>query len=404
MTSSSSGEVLRRSSFQELIRRWELAHPYNFVCAADLAGKIDEASLEMAAIQTLAEMRLGAMRFAGGRRYSIEPVTRVEVRHVGNVEQCAEVELNRPFDDGAPIRVAFTPAHDGSTVSITFRHIVFDGYSGSVFARRMLLRALGNEMPPMEVGMSRRGRNFLADGYAWLNPQFCLRPIRDLWRMRNVYSRPPCDTSARVAIRFLRRDDRLLARIRIAADRPGVTVNDALATRFARGLLAIHGNELTGKRDAICLSVAVSLRRGVVPLGRGVDVAAFPVFVRKGDSPIAAVVRQQTDIEKRSRSYLRSLIGMGLAAAWWPTGGGATKQLSIPTAYVPTAGFTNVRLPSLPGDESMSNVRAVVSTGPILPMMLVAVTHGDDLRLALTWQAVRFAGNEIDLLESALLE
>lgn len=394
-------EVLRLSSFQELIRRWELSHPYNFVCAADVVGAVNETSLRDAALVTLAEMRLGAMKFHGGRRYSYDPVTDVEVRRVSDIERNAEAELNRPFDDAAPLRIAYVQAGLASTVSITCRHLAFDGHSGSVVARRILLRAVGAPLPQLDIGRSQRGRHFLMDGYAWLNPQFFLRPLRDLWRMRSVYSRGPKGMKADVGIRFLRHDEHLLTRVRRVADAPGVTVNDALLARLSRGLIAIHEKEFTARRRTVCVSVAVSLRRGVAPLDRGIGVAAFPVFVTSDDDVIR-VVRRQTDIEKRSRSYLRSLIGIGVAAAIWPARGSTSG--SVRTAYVPTSGFSNLRVPSLPGDEHIRNVRGVVSTGPVLPMMLVAVTHGDELRLALTWQSARFESSEIDVLESTLTE
>jgi hypothetical protein len=258
-------------------------------------------------------------------------------------------------------------------------------------------------VPSIDIGANQRGRHFMSDGYAWLNPQFYLRVIRDFWRMRDVYSRPARETGPAVSVRFLRHDDQLLTRVRRIADGPGVTVNDILAARFARGLIAVHTGELTAKRHTICLSLAVSLRKGVAPLARGIGVAAFPVFVNSEDDPIS-VIRRQTDIEKRSRSYLRSLVGIGVAAALWPVGRAPLTALRPHTAYVPTAGFTNVRVPSLPQDEYIRNVRGVVSTGPILPMMLVAVTHADSLRLALTWQSARFAVDEIDILESTLTE
>ncbi len=400
--------ILKRSSFQELIRRWELVHPYNFVCVADIAGGIDAGLLQKAAADTLTEMRLGAIEFGAGRRYSFNPVTFVEVRQIDDVDRDAETELNRPFDDGAPVRVALAPVKPGgteaiSTVSITFRHLAFDGHSASVFARRTLLRAVGADIPRIDIGANQRGRLFLSDGYAWLNPQFYFRVVRDFWRMRDVYSRPARGTGPAVSIRFLRQDDQLLTRVRRIADGPGVTVNDILAARFARGLLAIHKSELTAERHTVGLSLAVSLRRGVAPLARGIGVAAFPVFVNEGDDLIA-VIRRQTDIEKRSRSYLRSLIGIGVAATLWPAGREGAAGPAPHTAYMPTAGFTNVRVPSLPRDEYIRNVRGVVSTGPVLPMMLVAVTHADSLRLALTWQSERYAVDEIDTLESTLTE
>jgi hypothetical protein len=403
MTNGSSSELLKRSAFQELIRRWEMTHPYNFVCIADMRRNVDAEALRTAALATLEEMRLGIIAFHGRRAYSFAPPTDVEVRLTTDIDRNAEIELNRPFDNAdPPVRIAFGNVHShGTTISITCRHIAFDGHSGSVFARRILLRAIGADIPNLEIGPNQRGRHFLSSGFSWLYPQFYSRAIRDIWRMRYVYSRPADGSAPDVAIRFLRHSNKLLTEIRQAADAPGVTINDVIAARFARGLLAIHASEMTGKQRTICLSLAVSLRQGIAPLARGVGVAAFPVFVSRGEDPIR-VVRQQTDIEKRSRSYLRSLIGIGIAAITWPRGGTGDRKGHLRSSYLPTAGFTNVRVPSVPGDEYISNVRGVVSTGPVLPIMLVAVTHADNLQLALVWRAAKFTASEIDFLEHTL--
>jgi hypothetical protein len=398
----SSSRTLKLSAFQELMRRWEATHPCNFVCIADVDAKVGADALRDAALRTLDEMSLGILRLHKRRVYSYERVANVEVREITDPERNAALELNRPFEESdPPVRVAFVRSSDAkTTVSITCRHIAFDGHSGSVFARRILLHAIGAPIPPIEMGGNLRGRHFLANGFAWLYPQFYVHAIRDLWRMRQVYSRPMHGRS-QIAIRFLPHDSDLLTQIRQAADAPGVTVNDALAARLARALLAIHADEMTSGKRIVCLSLAVSLRRGIAPLTRGIGVAAFPVFVSREDDPVRAV-RQQTDIEKRSRSYLRSLIGIGIAAMLWPRTKNA--KIAVHRPYVPTAGFTNVRVPSVAGDEHISNVRGVVSTGPVLPLMLVAVTHGDHLRLALVWRESRFTVDEINLVEEMLLD
>lgn len=402
-------ETLIRSSFQELMHQWERDYPYNFVCIADVRGTLEHAALRQAALDTLGEMRIGIVHFASKRRYWYELPSDVEIQWTDDVETNAVVELNRPFTDGRPLRIVVerprsnhrgVDAPERAAVAITFRHVAFDGQSGSIFARRMLLRAIGVNVPPMETARHPRGRDWLADGYAWLHPFFCTRIVRDLWTIRSVYSRGRRAALPDVDVRFLQHDALLLTRVRRDADAPGMTVNDALASRFAKGLLYLLKDEFTKQRHTIGLTMAVSLRRGVAPLARGICVAAFPVFVRSG-ADVGRVIQQQTDIEKRSRAYLRSLLGIATAAASWSVPR-RPRRPNMVASYVPTAGFSNVRVPALEGDEFITNVRAVASTGPFLPLMLIAVTHGDELRLSLSWRRDLFTPDEISFLEETL--
>jgi hypothetical protein len=387
------------SSFQELVRRWEIDHPYNFFCSCDVRATVSPEQLQAAASATLTEMQLGAIQFGPRKSIALEAVGEIEARIVADVDTEVEAELNRPFDASAPVRFALQRRPMGtnnsiSTVGITFRHLLFDGYSGSIFARRVLLRATGARLGPLEISGHGRGRDWLRRQHAYLSPRFYARAVRDLYRMRRVVSRKIQDYAA-VRVRFLRHDPELLTRVRRHADAPGVTVNDALAARFAGALLSVHHHELTRRHDTIALSVAVSLRQGIAPLTGGICVAAFPVFVRSA-STLVPTIHQQTDVEKRSRAYLRSLVGIAVAARLWS--GRSAKHVP----YAPTAGFTNVRIPAMVGDELICNVRAAVSTGPVLPMMLVAVTHGDDLRLSLVWRDEVFSDTEIALVEDIL--
>ena len=394
-------DTLTRSSFQELMRQWEQEYPYNFVCIADARGSVDGDALRQAAIETLAEMRIGDVRFGRGRRYCYEPTADVEVRRVASVDADAVSQLNRPFLTATPVRLAVEPTGDGTTsVAVTFRHVAFDGQSASIFLRRTLLRALGAPLPVLEMGEHLQGRHALVDGFALLHPYFYARIVRDLWRMRSVYSRGRGVAAPDVACRFFARDPLLLTRLRRTADAAGMTVNDAIATRFVTALFDLLEPEFTSQRRTLGVTIPVSLRKGVAPLARGIGVAAFPVFIRsRGELPRG--LHRQTDIEKRSRAYLRSVLGVASAAAAWSL----RKHFGRPgitSAYVPTAGFSNVRIPAVAGDEHVTGFRAVASTGPFLPIMLIAITHGDDLRLSLSWRRDLFTAAEVEALERTL--
>lgn len=382
---------MKYSSIERLHQMWERRHPYNFVFVADVTIGVTQERLRRAAIETLCEFGIGEENEHSA----------LEVIEVDDIELHAIQELNARVK--RPVRVAVLRAcalsGETSRIAVTFRHLFFDGMNSVVFLRRMLLRAGGDVPRPLELGPSLRGRDWLIANGRWRTPGLFGRLALDWFRMRRVYARGDGSESPETAAVFVNAPRDLLDRLRREADRFGATVNDVLIARMARALFAIEACG-PGRRRDIAVSMAVSLRNGIEPLNPGVCAASSPVFLRSG-SDILRSVQKQTLAMKRSRSYMRGLIGVGVGARFLRDPGTGCRSSS---AYVPSLGLTNVRMPTGAGDELITRVRAIAAAGPVLPLLVVAFTHSDHMELSLSWRRELFRNSEVELLTRSLCE
>jgi hypothetical protein len=384
---------MKYSSIERLHQTWERRHPYNFVCVADVGIRTAAARLRGAAMETLVEFGLGEEDDQDGE---------LEVIEVDDLELHAVQELNTRMSK--PVRLAVlrqeAPAgEEASRIAITFRHLFFDGMNSMVFLRRALLRAHGGVLRPLELGSSLRGRDWLMANGFWRVPGLLGRLALDWFRMRVVYARGDGRESPETDAVFVDAPTDLLGRLRREGDRFGATINDVLIARMARALFAIEACGPGRDRD-VAVSMAVSLRNGIEPLNPGVCAASSSVYLRAG-TDILRSVQRQTLAMKRSRSYMRGLIGVGIGARFWRDPGTGCRASS---AYVPSLGMTNVRVPTGPGDGLISRLRAVAAAGPVLPLLVVAVTHSDHMELSLSWRKALFFNDEINILISSLCE
>jgi hypothetical protein len=384
---------MKYSSIERLHQMWERRHPYNFVCVADVRIEVAAAELRRATTETLAEFGLSD---------EDDSADALEVIEVDDLEQHAIQELNARISK--PVRLAVLRskecAKDGvSRIAIAFRHLFFDGMNSMVFLRRVLRRASGDVLRPLELGPSLRGRDWLVANGFWRVPALLGRLAVDWFKMRRVYARGDGRESPEADAVFVEVPADLLARLRREGDRFGATINDVLIARIARAFVAIEACG-PGRHSNIAVSMAVSLRNGIEPLNPGVCAASSAVFLRPG-ADILRDVQRQTLAMKRSRSYFRGLIGVGIGARFWRDPGTGCRPSS---AYVPSLGMTNVRVPLGPGDELILRLRAVAAAGPVLPMLLVAVTHSDRMELSLSWRRTLFFNDEIDILIRSLCE
>ena len=384
---------MKYSSIERLHQMWERRHPYNFVCVADVRMEVSSARLRRATIETLVEFGLGEEEDQDGA---------LEVIEVDDLEQHAIQELNARINK--PVRLAVlrqkaSVGEEASRIAVAFRHLFFDGMNSMVFLRRILRRANGDVLRPLELGPSLRGRDWLIANGFWRIPGLLGRLAVDWFRMRVVYARGDGSESPETDAVFIDAPADPLDRLRREGDRYGATINDVLIARMARALFSIEACGPGRDRD-IAVSMAVSLRNGIEPLNPGVCAASSAVYLRAG-TDILRSVQRQTLAMKRSRSYTRGLIGVGIGARFWRDPGTGCRPSS---AYVPSLGLTNVRVPTGPGDELISRLRAVAAAGPVLPLLVVAVTHSDHIELALSWRRTLFFSDEINILINSLRE
>src|ERR1044071_210318 len=341
---------MKYSSIERLHQAWERRHPYNFVCVADVAMSASTDRLRRAATETLAEFGLGD-----------EEDATPEVVEVDDLERHAILELNARVT--APVRVAvqreFSTGERVSRIVITFRHLFFDGMNSMVFLRRVLLRAEGRVLVPLQLGPHLRGRDWLIANGLWRMPGLVGRLAVDWFKMREGYARGDGSESPETDAVFVDAPPDLLSRLRREGDRFGATINDVLIARMARALFAIESCGPGRHRD-IAVSMAVSLRNGIEFLNPGVCAASSAVYL-KHDGDILGSVQRQTLVMKCSRSYMRGLVGVGIGARLWRDPGTGCRPSS---AYVPSLGLTNVRVPMGTGDERIARLRAVAAAGP----------------------------------------
>jgi len=389
MTSDPGGP---RTANERLHQAWEKRHPYNFVCLVECDAGVDIHSLDRAARTTLDEFGLGET--------------------VGLVRDTAELGEESSFESHAlrelntrvvgAVRVAILKRGDAraarARIAVTYRHLFFDGTNSTVFMRRMLLRACGHMPPKLELGRLLRGRDWLMANGLWSLPGLLAALAWDATRMRSVFARGDGSESPEVEGRFLDHSPGLLARLRREGDRVGATINDVLLARMARAAFAMDVDAL--RKGNLALSMAVSLRSGLEPLHQGVCVAVAPVYLRRDDD-LLRMVRKQTVRMKQRRSYMRSLIGIGIGSRLWrhpETGCRASNS------YVPSMALTNMRIPAAAGDELVSRWRRIVSAGPVAPLLVTAITHLDRLEIALSWRKGLFSERDLSLLICSLCD
>ncbi len=357
-----------KDPFANLIRKWETLHPYNFVDVLDLSAPIDLTNVVEAAEETLREMlEIGA---TVPSRRGID----------------AEEELAWAFSDQeAPVRIAWEPP---ARLAFTFRHAYFDGAGAATFVKRTVRRALGLPLENLVIAEPRER----------IALRSLLRSVRDLLRMRRVHSRGarPGD-SLRNRVRFLDLDASLLERLQGEAATQQATINDILATRLASAmrLVATPGG---GRRRETSIAIAVGMRREDEPFTRGIDVAWFPIFAT--EQATLQTIRDQTAHEKLTGAWIRSRLEMRVASFLWSWVAPSARDRYLARQYVLTAGLTNLRVNTVQG---IATHRRVVATGPVAPLVLSALTHGERLSLAISWRESRFSDAEIDAIAGALV-
>jgi len=369
-------------------RAWERRHPYNFVCLVDVTTVLAIDNLRRAAVETLLEFGLWSDR---------DNLNEIEVVEVPDLEEHARRELNATLAN--PVRLAIRSGGAGDrevcAVAFTYRHLFFDGTSSTVFLRRTLIRANGEQPPLLQLGQFRRGRDFLMENGLWRVPGLLGRLVLDAAKMRSVYARGDGSESPECGSLFVDYRAGLLDRLRREGDRVGATVNDVLLARMARATLVVDSlrNE---QRCDIAISMAVSLRNGIEPLDPGVCVAVCPVFLRRGADMLRSI-QKQTNSAKQTRSYMKSLIGIGIGSRLWRDAKTGCRASNV---YVPSLALTNMRVPAAAGDELIVRWRRVVAAGPMAPLLVTALTHSNRLEISLSWRKDLFSAQDLATMVS----
>ncbi len=408
--------------FQQLMRRWDLTHPYNAAQAIGVAGVPDRQSLAGAWASALLATGLGAVR-VDGRRYRFEPLNgHAEAYAVrfpaGRLCDHLSAELDRPFDDdhGPPFR-PFVVAGDGQFhVGVVYQHWVADSA-----AIRMLMREWFTQaFDPAAAGhrplrLPRRGyADALCGGRDVVDAAAGLlgavRRHCQFRRVRKVASTGLSDPATRFAL--FPAEAGLIGQVRAAAAARGVKVNDLFLAALAQACAAHVPLQPRPRRTDLAIGSIVDLR----PPGRltrtfGLYLGFTHVVCRPRDlgrfDDLVTAIAGQTRQQKAAGVAPASLAWLSAAVAFGRLSRPADLYHFYRKEMPLTAGLSNVDLsPTWVGRYAPGLIRDYVRvspTGPMAPLAMTTTTLGDRFHLGLTHRTGLIdAGRAADIAAAVL--
>jgi hypothetical protein len=418
----------RVNLFQAAMLRWRALYPYNAVHVVEVSGVLDRMRLTAAIRDHLQDLRLTGLEVdprhqsyewsgaeSGIELRSVEPLPSVAAA----LREAIERELNAAFPDRGrvdPFRF-FVVEQDGTFhLGLAYDHFVAGGdsivallhgivtrYAGARSTQRSELQPYG---PSYALLLARRtiaivrGLPTLARMAA-----SCRRSIR----MR--YAAPDDGYNAFLLER-IQRDDR--ARLDARADAWGITTHDLLLAIVLKSVAPLaHARPLSGRRNEIAIASIVNIRRDLGSRARDAlapCLASFRVSHRVPDDAdlrdLASAVHAQTDAIKRSKRYLQTLVGLGLAGFEWAFMSLPQRHRFFPKHFPVCAGTTPLNVDALwkerGGGELSGYVRGV-STGPLAPMVLSFTMVDAIINVGMSFRTTVFERSAAESVAAAML-
>ncbi len=390
--------------FQRLVRQWDGLHPYNAAQYAwlDTAALPADTAIAEAWRDAVEAMGIAAVSVIG-RRYSYAHATRAPDAITvvdGSVTDYISREMNRPFSDSdCPLRPFIARGDDTTALGLTYRHWVADSCSIRMLMRRWLGRLFAVDDRPSAPRLHPPTyRSLFGPARAgWDLDTGLLSAARWSSKLKRVRRIEDAERFARLDVEFAPFDLPVgqLHRVRAAARRLGVTVNDIFLAGVAEACDAHVPVIKTFRRHDLALGTIVDLR----PLSRsdlsetfGLFLGFTSVLLRPDDLAslrrLLHSVHHQTAHQKcncvAQMSQLRMLAALAAGRILSP---GAL--LRFYRKRVPLAGgISNVNLSRdwlarLHPTPLRRYVR-VSPTGPMMPLVFTVTTLGDDLHFGMT--------------------
>jgi len=392
----------RPNVFQRLTRQWDTLHPYNAAQAMRLAGAADLAALSRAWEQTIAHLRIGRVRFAGGsfrheapnRCAAPPPLVVAE-----NFQTHITAELNRPFHSSFPF-APFVVEDSGTHIAgVAYHHWVADSASIRMILREWFLRMHAPDRArssPLEFPGGGYARNLGPARGGWSYFDGALTTLR--WSMRLRKARrvesPQC---AQLATRFTLHQlpDGIVDTLLPIARAAGGTLNDLFLSVVAQVCDELAPVKRTPRRPDLALGTIVDLRsrrRAALAESFGLFLGFTSVICQErdlGDWPsLLSAIAQQNQHQKRTAaaeaSMLRMAAGLGLARIY-----STPKLLNWYRKRLPLAGgISNVNMnrdwpAEFHPDPILEYIR-VSPCGPMMPLVFTTTTLGARLNFGLT--------------------
>ncbi len=404
--STAASTSARLNVFQQLMRRWDVVHPYNAVQAVRVRGPIDRAALDSAWQSTLLATGLGAVAL-NGDRYRFEALNghaaAFSVRFpAGPLADHVSAELNRPFVDPheppfRPFVVADGP--DGFYAGVVYQHWVADSAAIRLLIREWFVRAYdpaAATRSPLRLptgGYAQAvcgGRDALdvAAGLVGVARNHCR-----LRRVQKVASANLSDPATRFAL--FPAEDGLIDHVRAAAARRRVKVNDLFLAALAEAAAAHVPLQARPRRTDVAIGSVVDLRpRARADLSRTfglylgfINVACRPAELRQFDALVASVAGQ-TRQQKRAGIASASLTWMSVALLFGRLGKPQDLYHFYRKDLPLAAGISNVDLSDTwvarYAPAVITDYVRVSPTGPMAPIAVTTTTLGGTFHLGVT--------------------
>jgi hypothetical protein len=415
----------RLNLFQCAMLRWRELHPYCAAHVIRIAAPLDATRLERrigGALEALGltgyalDPRRRRFGWSGGPARVAVPVLEC-TRGEAPLERAAtEIEtlINRPFPQAGPIDpFRFFAVRDGDgafLLGLVYDHIVAGGDSIVVLMTDLSDRYLAlheddaplprlERFPATYAALVRRHWARLASALVALPTQ-----LSGWRRARRPGIKDPGDGyNGFVHFEVTPAE---YAKVRAAAKRHDVTVNDLLMAIVLKVVAPLWGGPRPGaRRNEVAVASVVNVRddyQGPATEVFGPFLASMrvvhPVPGTATLAELAASVHAQTARAKRRRLYYLTLLGLAVAGLMWRYSGGDRRQRIYLKYHPAFAGLTplNVNRLRRRGASADGDYLRGASTGPMSAMVISVTTSGAAMRVGITYRRAALSPSEMD--------
>ncbi|MEP6942496.1 MAG: hypothetical protein ABI981_06150 [Betaproteobacteria bacterium] len=422
----------RVNLFQAAMLRWRALYPYNAVHVVRLAGAPDVAGLRATLAAHLASLgltgleldpRRQAFEWTGGEP-SVE-LREVETAGDARAALSAEIEreLNRAFPERGrvdPFRFFVIDLGSAFELGLAYDHYVAGGDSIVRLMRGIVARLEPSARDVTSAGAAPLRR--YGPSYALLLGRQVLPIIRGLPALARMAAScrrairmrfaSPQDGYNAFLLERVDADDR--ARLEGRAHEWGVTTHDLLLAIILKSVSPLaRPSDETARRNEIAIAAIVNIR---ADLGAGAKNALAPCLASfrvghrvprdMGMRELAVSVHAQTDVIKRSKRYLQTLVALGLTGFEWAFMSVPQRQRFFPKHFPVSAGSTPLNVDVLWRDGGatppLDYVRGV-STGPLAPMVIAFTMVGGAINIGISFRTTVFVRPAIEGVAADML-
>jgi len=367
-----------------------------------LAGAADVAALSRAWDETIAALRIGRVRFAGGW-FRHEPTNRCaappRLVAVKNLQAHITAELNRPFHSSFPLSPFVVEDAATHVAGVAYHHWVADSASIRMILREWFLRMHAparSRSLPLSFPTGGYARNLGPARGGWSYFDGAMTTLRWSMRLRKV-RRVESPQFAQLATRFTLHQlpDGIVAELLPVARAAGATLNDLFLAVVAQVCAELAPVKRTPRRPDLALGTIVDLRaraRAQLDDEFGLFLGFTSIICRERDlddlpSLLCSIAHQnahQKSTAAAEASMLRMAAGLGLARIY-----SAPKLLNWYRKRLPlTGGISNVNMnrdwPAEFHPDAILEYIRVSPCGPMMPLVFTTTTLGGGLNFGLT--------------------